>query len=66
MMVWLITGGNLVPGDYTNRTNFVPRPIQVSIERKTINYVEVGTIYTLAVTDDGVVNYWGSPELAPE
>ena len=50
---------NLVPGDYTNRTNYVPQPIQISIEGKVINYVEVGSCHTLAVTDDGMVNYWG-------
>ena len=40
-------------------TKLVPRPIQISIEGKLINYVELGATYTLAVTDDGVVNYWG-------
>ncbi len=37
----------------------VPRPIQISIKGKAVNYVEVCPTYTLAVTDDGVVNYWG-------
>ncbi len=48
---------NLEPTEYG--TKLVPRPIQISIGGKMINYVEVGSTYTLAVTDDGVVNYWG-------
>ncbi len=39
--------------------NFVQRPSQISIEGRVVNYVEVGPTYTLTVTDDGVVNYWG-------
>ena len=38
--------------------NVVQRPTQISIEGKIINYVEVGSTYTLAVTNDGIVNYW--------
>ena len=48
---------NLKPSGYIS--NYVPRPIQISIERLVINYVEVSETYTLAVTDDGAVNYWG-------
>ena len=54
---------NLKPSGYIS--NYVPRPIQISIERKLINYVEVGAIYTLAVTDDGMDNYCGDPRWAP-
>ncbi len=46
--------------------SYVPRPIQIAIEGKVINHVEIGSGYTLAVTDDGVVNYWGNPDWAPE
>ena len=56
---------NLKPTQYPG-INYVPRPIQISIEEKIINYVEVGAVYTLALTNDDVVNYWGDPELAPE
>ena len=48
---------NLKHTGYTTKS--VPRPVQISIEGKVINYVEVGPTYTLAVTNDGVVNHWG-------
>ena len=51
--------------DEDARHNYFSHPIQISIEGKLINYVEVGPTYTLAVTDDGVVNYWGNPGKAP-
>ena len=55
---------NLKPTEYG--ANIVPRPIKISIKGKMINYVDVGPSYTLAVTDDGVVNYWGNPTWSPE
>lgn len=55
---------NLKPTEYD--ANLALRPIEISIEGKMINYVEVGPSYTLAVTDDGVVNYWGNPTWSPE
>ena len=42
-------------------TNYVPCPIQISIEGKMINYVDISFNHALSVTDDGMVNYWGRP-----
>ncbi len=47
--------------------NYVTNLMQISIEGQVINYVVVGSLYTLAMTDDGVINYWGSiPGWSPE
>ncbi len=42
----------------------IPRPIEVTIGGK-IRHIKVGETFTLAVTEDGIVNYWGSNAYAP-
>ncbi len=43
----------------------IPSPIQIDIGLP-VKYVAMGNDFTIAVTSDGVVNYWGTPIWAPE
>ena len=49
---------------YASGYLIIPRPIEVTIGRK-IKHIKVGETFTLAVTEDGIVNYWGSGRYAP-
>ena len=40
-------------------------PVEISFGLP-INFVSVGNDFTIAVSNDGMVNYWGNPEWAPE
>ncbi len=40
-------------------------PVEISFGLP-INYVSVGTTFTIAVSNDGVVNYWGDSKFQPE
>ena len=40
-------------------------PIEISFGLP-INFVSVGDIFTIAVSNDGMVNYWGDPRMKPE
>ena len=40
-------------------------PVEISLGLP-INYVSVGITFTIAVTNDGMVNYWGDPKFQPE
>ena len=43
----------------------IPSPIQIDIGLP-VKYVAMGGDFTIAVTSDGAVNYWGTPTWAPE
>ena len=40
-------------------------PVEISFGLP-INYVSVGQNFTIAVSNDGIVNYWGDPRMKPE
>ena len=44
---------------------FAVKPVEISFGLP-INYVSVGGDFTIAVSNDGMVNYWGNPERTPE
>ncbi len=41
-----------------------PRPIEISIGFP-INFVSIGGSFTIAISNDNVINYWGNTELKP-
>ncbi len=47
------------------RENEIPKPIQLEIGSK-VRYVSIGGEFTIAVTEDGLVNYWGINDLKPQ
>ena len=40
-------------------------PAEISLDAS-VNFVSIGAIFTIAVSSDGVVNYWGIPDWGPE
>ncbi len=47
------------------QTQSAPSPVEISFGLP-INFVSVGFNFTIAVSNDGIVNYWGDPMWAPE
>ncbi len=43
---------------------YIPKPIQIDIGRN-VKYVASGGVFTIAMTEDRVVNYWGNQDIAP-
>lgn len=43
----------------------LPSPIEIQIGFP-VRYVSIDAIFMIAVTKDGVVNYWGTPDFSPE
>ena len=49
-------------GSSLSENNFIPVEISFGFP---INFVSPGYDFTIAVSNDGIVNYWGDPEWAP-
>ncbi len=62
----IIAKGTVVSGvgGYNLREKEIPKPIQLKIGSK-VRYVSIGGEFTIAVTEDGLVNYWGTDDLKP-
>lgn len=43
----------------------IPFPLELKLESK-IRSISLGNKFTIALTNDGVINYWGIPEAGPE
>ncbi len=46
------------------RVSYIPNPIQINIGRN-VKYVANAGLFTIAMTEDGAINYWGDPRLSP-
>ena len=46
------------------RVSYIPNPINIDIGQK-VKYVANTGLFTIAMTEDGVINYWGDPRLSP-
>ena len=43
----------------------IPLPLEIKLKSK-IKFISLGNHFTIALTEDGVINYWGDSGLAPE
>ncbi len=43
---------------------FIKLPLELKLKSK-IKLISMGGIFTIALTEDGVINYWGAPGIAP-
>ena len=50
-------------GDYREKP-FIRLPLELKLKSK-IKLISVGSIFTIALTEDGVMNYWGDQLLTP-
>ena len=44
---------------------FIKLPLELELESK-IKSISLGGVFTIALTEDGVINYWGAPDMAPK
>ena len=58
----LVVKSPFIPG--AGRVSYIPNPINIDIGQK-VKYVANTGLFTIAMTEDGVVNYWGDARLSP-
>ena len=59
----LISSGKIVLRGYNKR--IILRPLELKLKSK-IKSISLGSTFTIALTEDGVLNYWGYFMMAPE
>ncbi len=50
---------------YEYNTPFLKRPLELKLKSK-IKSISLGNEFTIALTEDGVINYWGDTRLTPK
>lgn len=63
----LVESGKMHQQYVSNPNNYfvIPFPIELKLKSK-IQWIALGHTFTIAVTEDGMVNYWGDPKWGPE
>ncbi len=49
---------------YEYNTPFLERPLEIKLKSK-IKSISMGNEFTIALTEDGILNYWGDQDMAP-